>query len=117
MYCVVLWADESATVETISQFSRLAKLSDRPPEPGKAPDCAPLLVFVDEKSEHLAQKEELSAVSFFSKSFDVRHLDANLSSIVEGKAVRVLHGNDTQKENAPEPMKKNDIKEVGGKNR
>ena len=111
MHCVVLWADESATVETISQFNRLAKLSDQPTAPGKAPDCAPLLVFVDKNSEHLAQKEELSAVSFFSKSFDVRHLDANLSSIIEGKAVRVLHENDTQKENAPEPMKKNDIKE------
>jgi HD-like signal output (HDOD) protein/ActR/RegA family two-component response regulator len=106
LHCIFLWANETASVETILQFANITKVSDPP-----SGESAPLVVFIDEKSAHLTKKEELSKISFISKSFDLRHLDANISSIIDGKVTRVLQFSDAQKENAPAPPQKNDIKE------
>jgi hypothetical protein len=54
---------------------------------------APVLVFIDEKSFALTQNEDLKNISFISKSFDVRQLDANIPGIIDGAVVRLVKQN------------------------
>jgi len=59
----------------------------------KQPGMAPVLVFIDEKSFALTQNEDLKNISFISKSFDVRQLDANIPGIIDGAVVRLVKQN------------------------
>jgi HD-like signal output (HDOD) protein len=90
MHLICVWADETISAETIRQFSHITKFSD---QPDKQPDMAPVLVFIDEKSFALTQNEDLKNISFLSKSFDVRQLDANIPGIIEGAVVRLVKQN------------------------
>jgi HD-like signal output (HDOD) protein len=90
MHFFCLWADEAITAETIGQFAHIEKLSDQPDKPS---GVAPVLVFIDEKSFPLANKEDLKNISFIAKSFDLRQLDANIPGIIEGTVVRLVKQN------------------------
>lgn len=92
MDLICVWADKAITAETIAQFAGLNRPSDQAKYPAKTTDKAPVLVFIDEKSADLTQKEELKSISFISKSFDVRQLDANIPGVIEGTVVRLVRG-------------------------
>ena len=89
VHLICLWADDAITAETIKLFGRITKFFDSPMQSGKPTGNAPVLVFIDEKSSGLAKNEDLKNVSFVSKSFDVRQLDANIPGIIEGAVVRL----------------------------
>jgi len=48
----------------------------------------------------LTQNEDLKNISFLSKSFDVRQLDANIPGIIEGAVVRLVNQNADKNEKA-----------------
>jgi hypothetical protein len=97
MHLICLWADETISAETIRQFSHITMFSD---QPDKQPGMAPVLVFIDQKSFALTQNEDLKNISFLSKSFDVRQLDANIPGIIEGAVVRLVNQNADKNEKA-----------------
>jgi len=90
LHIICLWADNTMSAEAIRQFTQIARFSD---QPDKQPGMAPVLVFIDEKSFALTQNEDLKNISFISKSFDVRQLDANIPGIIDGAVVRLVKQN------------------------
>jgi HD-like signal output (HDOD) protein len=80
LHIICLWADNTMSAEAIRQFTQIARFSD---QPDKQPGMAPVLVFID----------DLKNISFISKSFDVRQLDANIPGIIDGAVVRLVKQN------------------------
>jgi HD-like signal output (HDOD) protein/CheY-like chemotaxis protein len=93
MNLICLWADNELSAETIKRFGQTAKFSDAPQQSGKPSGNTPVLVFIDEKSFTLTQQEDLKNISFMSKSFDVRQLDANIPGIIDGTVIRFVKQN------------------------
>jgi HD-like signal output (HDOD) protein len=65
LHLVCLWADEGISAETIKQYCQITKASDAPRQSGKPSGNTPVLVFIDEKSSVLSQREDLKNVFFF----------------------------------------------------
>lgn len=93
MHLICVWADNAISAETIKQFAAITRISDQPKQSAKLSDNTPVLVFIDEKSAALAHMEELKNISFISKSFDLRQLDANIPGIIEGTPVKLVQQN------------------------
>jgi hypothetical protein len=101
MNLICIWADNTVSAETIMQCAAITRVSDQPKQNAKPSDTAPVLVFIDEKSAALAEREELKNISFISKSFDLRQLDANIPGIIEASVVRLVRQNDVAIKKAP----------------
>ena len=89
MHLICVWADKAISAETIKQFAAILIFSDNKQSP-KPSNNTPVLVFIDDAMLALARDEELKNISFISKSFDLRLLDANIPDIIEGKVVRLV---------------------------
>ena len=89
MHLICVWADKAISAETIKQFAAIPRFSDNKQSP-KPSSNTPVLAFIDDTTLALARDEELKNISFISKSFDLRLLDANIPDIIEGKVVRLV---------------------------
>jgi HD-like signal output (HDOD) protein len=72
---VVLWAGEKITDDIVAQALKIAQGSQSRPETRTNENRASLFVFIDDGCSALTQKNELTDVKFFKKSFDLRQLD------------------------------------------
>ncbi len=72
---MVLWADETVTIEMIVKVSKTVKGNEGSQETQPEARTAAVVVIADENAPALARKNELPQVTFLSRLFDLRQLD------------------------------------------